>query len=116
MDSDKLNDEIRKAEDEDREKSRVIGMENSGKIFPYIGWFWREVNFDRLLPLAECEGDIGDDKGFVGIIVNNKWGYDEWETTEEQRGEIKALFEKAVAAHNQDGYQALFDYVQTCAA
>ncbi|GAG80631.1 unnamed protein product, partial [marine sediment metagenome] len=49
--------------------------EDSGKIVPYIGWFWRVVPFnEKKLTLGSIPS------GFIGFMENNKWDYDEWES------------------------------------
>lgn len=40
-----------------------------GKRVPYIGWFWREVDF------ANGVYVIGACSEYIGFMENNKWGY-----------------------------------------
>lgn len=65
-----------------------------GKTIPYIGWFWRDVDFDRtknyyfgILPKYKAESSLDEDNPVerVGFMQNNKWDYeyviansDEW--------------------------------------
>jgi hypothetical protein len=42
-----------------------------GKRLPYIGWYWRSVDFARKRITV---GDCGD---FIGFMENNKWGHPE---------------------------------------
>lgn len=83
--------------------------EDCGKVVPYIGWYWRSVPFrEKKLTL----GAIPD--GAVGFMKNNKWDYDEWETTEEQRDEIVRLLLAAKAKPSDEAFQVVYDYIQTC--
>ena len=93
---------------EDHEDITVVGLEDSGKIVPYIGWFWRLVDFDKPIRLGylPCR--------FVGFMENNKWDYDEWQTTEVQSKEIVRLLEALVTNPTSESAQGVFDYLQTC--
>ena len=83
--------------------------EGSGKVVPYMGWFWRRVPFrEKRLTL----GAVPD--SYIGFMENNKWDYDEWETTEKQRDEIVRLLLVARSAPSNEAFQAVFDYIQTC--
>ena len=63
-------------------------IHNSGKLIPYIGWFWRSITvtdpaFATIGRIDHTVGDepVGDVQDssdeFVGIMQNNKWGYPE---------------------------------------
>lgn len=106
MNSETLNEKIRKISDL-ADNFTVKGLEGCGKTIPYIGWYWRYVNFDNRISLGDC----GD---FIGFMENNKWGYPEWDTTEEQSQTIKEMLEDLVENPTQDKFQEFFDYVQTC--
>lgn len=68
-----------------------------GKRLPYIGWFWRHLPFhSRRLP-------IGDTGGFVGFMANNKWGYPERDTTNEEFAAIMAIIDDAMRLNHQGG-------------
>lgn len=42
----------------------------TGKRIPYIGWFWRDVDFaEKRIPIGKSES------GYVAIMESNKWGY-----------------------------------------
>lgn len=83
--------------------------EDCGKVVPYIGWYWRSVPFAEGKLTLGCIPD-----GAVGFMENNKWDYDEWETTEEQRDEIVRLLLAAKAKPSDEAFQAVYDYIQTC--
>jgi hypothetical protein len=124
--STELNDFIHSISD--ISSMHVKGLEATGKSLPYIGWFWREVDFTE--PTIRL-GDCGD---FVGFMENNKWDYPQWRTKEEQTAEIvkrllamKATVDKAIEAAkvagikeehivhypSQEVLQEFFDYMQT---
>ena len=98
MNSDELNRRIKVFDGIDDVPYDAFG----GKPVPYIGWFWREVNFDRVSPGGAYEfGAIpvraeGNDVPLVGFMENNKWGYDYVWADEEQWTEIKRLLVGAV--------------------
>lgn len=48
-----------------------------GKAIPYIGWYWRNVNFDAdcvWLGIIPPNAD-GNETPLIGFMENNKWGY-----------------------------------------
>lgn len=95
--------------DEELEYNIEGYTEDSGKVIPYIGWIWRGVPFDeKKLTLGSIPG------GIIGFMENNKWEYDEWETTEDQRDEIVRLIHVVMDSPSDKTLQALFDYIQTC--
>jgi hypothetical protein len=67
----------------------IKGLEMTGKVIPYIGWYWREVNFDSPITLGHCGR-------FAGFMENNKWGYDERTLTAEQSAEVRRQAENLV--------------------
>lgn len=82
MDSTELNEKLSEISDE----SGKYGFECfGGKALPYIGWFWRTVNFDATdgYYFGLCPNPKGTMN--VGFMENNKWDYsyvyanaDEW--------------------------------------
>jgi len=112
MNSIDLNEKIMKfCEDfknDDHKGITVNGLGESGKIVPYIGWFWRPVDFDKPIRLGYIPGQ------FVGFMENNKWDYDEWKTTKDQTTGIIEHLERFVAEPCNETAQHLFDYVQSC--
>lgn len=68
-----------------------------GKRIPYIGWFWRRVDFvGGLIPIGDC----GD---FVGVMQNNKWGYKERYMTEEEVLKFMTFVDLAYAVRYEGG-------------
>lgn len=95
-----INEGLEKLSDDDR--SKVIGLDDTGKSVPYIGWFWREVDFDD-------EIDIGciPDK-FAGFMVNNKWDHPERSLDSEQSSEVRRICEDLVQETRAPSMTALF--------
>lgn len=79
------NNFMRKFADYDEDEK---DLRDFGKRIPYIGWFWRDVNF------AEKTVPIGDGD-FIGIIINNKWGYNERLLTEQEADHLIFLIDEA---------------------
>ena len=90
-----------------------------GKRLPYIGWFWRHLEFsDGALPIGNC----GD---FIGFIRNNKWNYPERMTTPSEFAEIMSIIDNAMFENEKGGdlkenvrntnneLSRLWDYMQT---
>ncbi len=96
----------------------VVGLETTGKCIPYIGWYWRTVDFDAdtfifgIVPRIYSEWEKSD--GFIGFMENNKWDYAYTrETTEDEWANIKQLLIRAVAEPlNTIDFQAVFDAIQ----
>jgi len=92
MNSEELNAGIRLLCD-DETIYATIG--NTGKTLPYIGWYWRDVDFDS-------DGyRFGVIPGqFKGFMESNKWGYGyTHKTTPEEWATIKRHLSEAVTAH-----------------
>lgn len=65
-------------------------LHNCGKRLPYIGWYWRDVDFaEKTIPIGICREE------FTGIIVNNKWDYDERLLTEQEADHLIFLIDEA---------------------
>ncbi len=90
-----------------------------GKRLPYIGWFWRDLNFyDRSIEIGDC----GE---FIGFMANNKWDYPERSLTDEEFFIVVGYIDRAVAVISEGGnvgelieardsvLSELWDYLQT---
>ena len=111
MDSKTLNEKIRGLDG--NEQFEVVGLEDSGKCIPYIGWFWREVDFGREVWLGYTEEEGDDYPPFVGFMENNKWGYPQFKCTIPQTQRIEELLIEAVEKTSNETLQVVFDYMQT---
>ena len=82
---------------------------NDGKPIPYIGWYWRNVDFNDPVTLGDCGM-------FIGFMENNKWDYPEWTISKIQDAAIKAMLQ--VLDPDSDTIEKdivdLYDYIQTC--
>lgn len=82
-----------------------------GKCIPYIGWYWRDVDFD-----AETYrfGVIPDGDGsLIGFMENNKWGYSRVEADETEWAEIKQLLVEAVTDSTVEKLGTVNSAIQT---
>jgi hypothetical protein len=88
-----------------------------GKAIPYIGWFWRDVDFDSnhcwlgILPICQDVLDPND-KRRAGFMQNNKWGYEEYIVEGEIWKEIKRLIEIAVQNPTKENLEAVDNFIQ----
>lgn len=80
-----------------------------GKPIPYIGWFWREVDFDS--DDGYMFGVLPDGK--IGFMENNKWNYDYICCPKEDWKEIKVLVEKVAMKPIFGNLKALNDKIQS---
>lgn len=73
----------------------IITTHNTGgKRIPYIGWYYRNVDWAGLsVPIADC----GD---FIGICENNKWGYDQRYLEPDEAKQVIALLWEAKRIDN----------------
>lgn len=78
-----------------------------GKAIPYIGWYWREVDFTSRIRLGYAPS-MG-----VGFMENNKWGYDEFTITEDETNEIIRRLLKIQETKSIDECKILAGYMQT---
>jgi hypothetical protein len=68
-----------------------------GKRVPYIGWFWRDVDFaERRIPLGHC----GD---FIGFMRSNKWNHPERVATPGEFAKIIEIIDGAIAESKKRG-------------
>lgn len=105
MTSNELNDAI--AAICERDNLMISG----GKTIPYIGWYWRPVDFD-------ADGYVfGIVPGkWAGFMENNKWDYGYTRrTTPQEWAEVKRLLGAAVTNPSRQTSQAVWDYIQAIA-
>jgi len=115
MNSIELNAKIRDLDNQDPPIFDAFG--GSGKPIPYIGWYWRDVDFDSdgcwfgIIPV----GADGNSKPLVGFMESNKWGYREIRVRGETWANIRALAEAAAENPTVETLTALNDAVQALA-
>lgn len=109
--SDYLNRKIKEAEDAERHDLYLTELMGTGKVIPYIGWFWHDVDFTKPIWLGCCVE-------FVGFLESNKWGYPRWQLTDEQDSTLKALFLDLNLEQGKDAIerdlQEIYRYIQSC--
>lgn len=113
MTSDQLNKAISELECEDAGGFEAFG----GKPVPYIGWFWRNVDFDRtdgyyfgVMPSGVEMGDRHPQK--VGFMENNKWDYDTVHADAGEWAAIKDALEAAVASKDYTDFETANTLIQ----
>ncbi len=69
-----------------------------GKRVPYIGWYWRSVDFvNGSIPIGDC----GE---FVGFMENNKWDYPERDLTKEEVAKVIEMLDRAMEENSKGGW------------
>lgn len=103
MNSETLNKKIYEIDDKDELST------SGGKCIPYIGWFWRNVDFDaKTYRFGILPGE------FVGFMENNKWDYNYTrELTPKEWEKVKALLVDAVTNPTKKTTRVVWDYIQT---
>jgi len=115
MTSKELNEKIVAIENREDLDFEAFG----GKIIPYIGWFWRDVNFDSedyyfgILPIYDNNSFDSNDKERLGFMESNKWDYDYKYCPPEIWKEIKFLLEIAVNNSCVENLKAVNDKIQS---
>jgi hypothetical protein len=94
------------------------------KSIPYIGWFWRSVDFLQksyefgITITSQDDEYINedfneDDEPLVGFMENNKWDYYYTRrTTESEWQEIIKQLEDIVDSPTKEKCQTLWDFIQ----
>lgn len=67
------------------------------KRIPYIGWFWRHLEFHAgTLPIGDCGG-------FIGFMANNKWEYPQRDLTTGEFIAVMAVIDEAMRLNEEGG-------------
>lgn len=91
-DNDRLNKMMVELSDYEEDVPTKDYKNPCGKRIPYIGWFYRFMDFNRPLSI----GKINDHPdGFVGFMINNKWGYPERTLTKQEQDKVMEQIEWA---------------------
>ncbi len=87
------------------------------KLIPYIGWFWRTVNFDAdecglgIIPKL-TEGFETTDAPHIGFMENNKWDYEEFYIDGDVWKNLKELIVDAIKSKQPDKFKKVDEYMQ----
>jgi hypothetical protein len=122
MNSEEINAAIIQIDDHGCETQKIYKSCIGDKIIPYIGWFWRPVNFDKdfcylgILPTYNK-----DDSGFVdhndvtkvGFMENNKWGYDRFKIKGDQWKTLKELIVESLEWQDGESFNEVDLYMQS---
>lgn len=109
MTSDELNEFLSNFDDGffGEAKHNVNGLEDTNKVIPYYGWYWRWFDFDG-------KDTLGCDGSFVGFMVSNKWGYASiWVEGKDMAALRAEAVKLATNPVTTKSLQAFFDYLQT---
>lgn len=121
MNSKEMNDKIYELDNNNNDNpiyESVLGE----KLIPYIGWFWREVDFDDypyslgVIPDGAIKDSLfekANDRNLVGFMENNKWDYPYINTTIEQSKEIRKLIEVALKDPTKDNFKKVDGVIQS---
>lgn len=114
MTSDEINAAISTLENAD---PKVYESPLGEKIVPYIGWFWRTINFDgdcyHLGILPVIKGFDGNNAERVGFMANNKWDYNYVKETKADRATIRKLLVAACSEPSSARFKAVDDFLQS---
>ena len=91
------------------------------KIIPYIGWYWREVDFEAescrlgILPIYKNPMISSDrnDTVSVGFMQSNKWGYETFEVKGKNWKKLRGLIEKAVTSLEAKAFREVDLFMQS---
>jgi hypothetical protein len=107
MTSKEINDKISEL---DLLENKIYESCIGGKIIPYIGWFWRNVDWDKeryWLGILEDEDEVK-----IGFMENNKWDYAYVEASPEKCKEIKEAILIALDSLNPNDFKIIDDLIQ----
>jgi len=86
----------------------LAGCGGTEMPIPYHGWYWRDVRFDADTII------FAYGRGFVGFCEQNRRGFPEYHTTQEQTSVIRTMLEHIVDQPSNEKCQALYSYVRLC--
>lgn len=129
MDSTELNTRLSDL-DEGIEDSHTLqspnGLQMTGKAIPYIGWYWRSIDWDyacehglriyaptrRAKSQSASQIELSDVPPFYGFMQNNKWGYNEVWLNSFQARMIREYAENLVSQPSQILLDGFFELIQ----
>ena len=84
-----------------------------GKPIPFVGWFWREVNFDsETYQFGIIPSDKDYDHDLVGFMENNKWDYSYVRANKDEWKYIKKLLTCAVEKPTNEKLESVNNAIQ----
>jgi len=110
MDSNELNKQVRAICEAKEHPYVAFG----GKPIPFIGWWWRSVDWDAEMHWLGVIPSECNDGGppLVGFMENNKWGYPEIEVYGTEWACIRQLVEAAALEPTADNLRAVDRHMQ----
>lgn len=101
-----LNDWIRDLDDAAGDAlTNIFSHNGSGKPVPYVGWYWRNVDFVAgAIPIANCGS-------FIGVCESNKWGYPMRMLEADEAERVTALLWSAMCEEDTEKRTALIKNV-----
>ncbi len=115
MTSDQINNRLQEL---DLEPNLPFELFNTGKAVPYVGWLWRQVDFDafehgyRVGIFPDCKEGDEFCPGFIGFMQNNKWDYSYIEALPDDCKEIRRLMEIALEVNEKKDFVLLNNKIQ----
>ena len=100
----------------------IYASSMGGKLVPYIGWFWRNVNFNAdYVHLGIVPPMYVDDPDYfehnptpkVGFMENNKWDYPEFIVKGNDLHILKHLLITAVKEKTEDAFREVDEFIQS---
>jgi len=78
------------------EDEQIKKFFNNDKPIPYLGWFWRSTDFyNKNIPIGFSN------LGYVGVMENNKWDYDERNMTYPEANQLIEYLDRAMDANGE---------------
>lgn len=99
-----LNERIAAIADMESEFA-VDWLQSSGKALPYLGWGWRDVDYDYI--------DLGYTGGTVWVMQSNKWGYPYYSCSQAECESIIQRLKAIIDAPTRENLRTFYDYLQT---
>jgi hypothetical protein len=78
--------------------SHLAGKGEDVRPVPYVGWYWRSVDFFEPRGVTIADGPNG-----VGVCQSNKWDYDDRDLTDDEQATFLNLVWQAKVANSRGG-------------
>jgi len=121
MNSEEMNARINEIDEHGCSDNEIYHSCIGDKVIPYIGWFWRTVNFDNdhcwldVLPVFEYKDGLSEcnNSPKVGFMQNNKWDYEAFKIEGEQWKTLRKLIVDALTNMNSRSFRTVDLYMQS---